>query len=87
MGYLYRNVTLVLKPFRLLIYSAIVLPFKLAFVDVDTYDQKLWDTITDGIFFVDLILSFFSAYYDSDENLIKNRKVNLSFILSNILFI
>jgi len=73
--------------YSLLIYSAIVLPYKLAFVDEDDEAQKIWDTMTDGIFFIDLVLSFFSAYYDGDENLIKSLKVmNMINIISIIDF-
>ena len=68
---------------RLLIYSAIVLPYKLAFVDEDSTDQKAFDTSTDCIFFIDMVLSFFSAYYDSDENLVKNlKKIAINYLKS-----
>jgi len=60
------------------------LPYKLAFIEEDSFDQKVFDTITDCIFFIDLILSFISAYYDSDENYIKNRKVSFLNNLSKL---
>ena len=39
--------------------------------------------MTDCIFFIDLVLSFFSAYYDSDENLVKNlKKIAINYLKS-----
>ena len=62
------------------------MPYKLAFVEFDTDPQKLFDTLTDTIFFIDILLSFFSAYYNN-ETLVKDKKViitpmNLNLIIN-----
>ena len=59
----------------LLIYSAIVTPYRIAFIDVDSTFYDYFDLFIDFCFFIDLITNFFTAYINRDENVIKNRKV------------
>jgi hypothetical protein len=56
----------------IIMYSAIVLPYKIAFVDTN---EIVWIDVTmDIIFAVDIFINFFSAYIDSEDNVVKNRK-------------
>lgn len=51
----------------LLIYTATVMPYKIAFIDNEIYDGWwFWDLTIDALFFVDIIMNICSAYYDSD---------------------
>jgi hypothetical protein len=59
-----------------ILYSSIVTPYNIAFVEVDNVSL---DIASDCILFVDVIINFFSAYVDSEDNVIKNRKVRKCF--------
>ena len=65
----------------MLIFSAVVSPYRIAFVDVDTREWTAIETIIDCIFGVDLILNFFFAYYDDQDELIdKRKKIAMSYL-------
>lgn len=50
-------------------------PFKLAFYsDIDSTAWSIFDIIIDVIFIIDVILIFFEAFYDTENNLIIKRK-------------
>ena len=57
-----------------ILYSSICTPYKLAFEDSNTNKEDVVDIIVDILLGIDLVLNFFSAYYDSEENLVKSRK-------------
>jgi Ion transport protein len=57
----------------MLIFTAFVSPYRIAFVDVDSKPWQGIETFTDCIFGLDLILNFFFAYYDQSEEIIDNR--------------
>ena len=60
------------------------MPVRITFFD-DTYTAWVaCDWLFDSIFFVDLIINFFSAYFDNEENLIAEKKVN--WLIMNLLF-
>lgn len=53
-----------------------MLPYEIAFVDDETVVQdSLLDIIFNILLAIDIILNFFSAYLDNEENVVKNRKV------------
>ena len=56
----------------IILYSSIMTPFELAFMD-KTKDS-LTDYLIDAFLWIDIIVTFFSAYTDSEENLVKNHK-------------
>jgi lipid-A-disaccharide synthase-like uncharacterized protein len=59
-----------------LAYTAIITPFRVAFL-IDSDDSISWniiDYVTDSIFGIDIIVNFFSAYYDSNDDLITSHK-------------
>jgi hypothetical protein len=56
-----------------ILYSSIVTPYKIAFIDGTALEEV--DMASDVLLFIDIILNFFSAYVDSEDNVVKNRKV------------
>lgn len=51
------------------------MPIRVSFI---TDDSALWtalDWTIDGIFMLDIIVTFFSAYFDAEENLVIQRRV------------
>lgn len=60
----------------LLFYTASVMPYALAFIEIEPWDG--WfviDLITDILFFTDVLLIFNTAYYDKEGNLVTDRKI------------
>jgi len=57
-----------------LIFTALVSPFRIAFITVDATPWIVLETIVDITFSVDLVLNFFFAYYDEKEEVIDSRK-------------
>ena len=57
----------------LVLYSSVVTPYKIAFKENNTKEDTS-DIIIDLILLIDIILNFFCAYYDKEENLVKNHK-------------
>ena len=55
-----------------LIISAVVTPYQIAFCD--QYSDSWYDIMTDVLLTIDMILTFFTAYFDENDNLIKSRK-------------
>ena len=56
----------------LILYSAIITPYEIAFSDSN---KSNWFEILIDIFLaIDIVLTFFSAYTDDEENLVKNHK-------------
>jgi hypothetical protein len=50
----------------LLLYTAIYMPFRIAFIDDESIAQIIVDWTVDGLFFFDIIITFFSTYEESD---------------------
>jgi hypothetical protein len=75
LGLFYFNVFKSFKIHRALVYTTIITPFTIAFFD----DDPAWSTTMDNILYflygIDIILTFFSAYSDNEENIIKSKKV------------
>ena len=56
----------------LILYSAIITPYEIAFSDSNKFS---WFEILIDIFLgIDIVLTFFSAYTDDEENLVKNHR-------------
>ena len=56
----------------IILYSSIITPYEIAFID-KTKDS--WsDFLLDAFLWLDIVITFFSAYTDSEENLVKNHK-------------
>ena len=56
-----------------ILYSSIIIPYKIAFIDEPTLEEI--DIASDICLAIDITINFFSAYVDSEDNLIKDRKV------------
>ena len=51
------------------------MPYRMAFIESELWDDWfIAELCIDFLFFVDFLVNCFSAYYDSDGNLITNRK-------------
>ena len=60
-----------------LIYTLLVVPYTIAFVEVgDPFEEedRIIGIIIDIIFFIDIILNFLTAYFDNEDNLIVDKK-------------
>lgn len=51
------------------------MPVRIAFIDDSELFWIIADWCIDCLFFIDLFVNFFSAYFDSDENLVVEKKV------------
>lgn len=51
----------------LILYVAIFVPIRLSFWTEDSRGFFIWDTFQDTCFLIDLLLTFFTSYYDSKE--------------------
>jgi hypothetical protein len=59
----------------LLVYTATVMPYRMAFIDSVMFDTWFWiELMMDFLFFIDVIVNIFSAYYKTSGKLITNRK-------------
>lgn len=54
----------------LVIYSAWISPFDIAFLDKQNGALRIFDNIVNGFFAIDIILTFFVAYLDSQSYVI-----------------
>lgn len=67
----------------LLLFTAIVTPYRIAFVQNDDITWTVIDNMTDATFCVDMILNFFTAYQDANDELITSRrKIATSYLKS-----
>ena len=51
-----------------------MVPYRISFYDKDPLGWLIADTIIDSFFAFDIVLNFFCAYFDYDENLVHDRK-------------
>ena len=68
----------------LLIYTAIFVPYKVAFVEEPSKSDKVIDYIIDILFTIDIFINFMSGYEDEEEGkVIKNiRLIAMSYLKS-----
>ena len=66
----------------LLLYTAIFVPFKIAFIQNDGIVMKTFEWIVDILFVIDIFINFMSAYEDSITNLIvfDRKKIAMSYV-------
>lgn len=57
-----------------LILQCIYIPYNLAFVQDQDITQIVIESITNSLFGLDLIFSFFTAYYDSNFKIVEDYK-------------
>ena len=56
-------------------YTATLVPYKVAFVDDNTVADTVIDTIVDVLFALDILVNFFSAIEDSEGKAVGDCKV------------
>ena len=56
-------------------YTAIFVPYRLAFIEEHSLGFSILEYFVDGIFFADLICTFFTAFYDNEHKLVTNKKL------------
>jgi hypothetical protein len=60
----------------LVLFTSINTPFRIAFDDnVEKLAWNVIDQITDALFMLDIIINFFMAYYDINDELVTDRKI------------
>lgn len=65
----------------MLLFTALVSPYRIAFVDIDSKAWVIVESITDVIFGTDMILNFFFAFYDQQDEVVDQRKrIALSYL-------
>ncbi|CAG9311584.1 unnamed protein product [Blepharisma stoltei] len=66
-----------------LIYCVTIMPFSMAFYETNGYDVWFFiDMTLNGLFFIDILVQFCSAYYDEDGTLVTSRfKIILKYLL------
>lgn len=65
----------------LLLYTATVTIFRITFIDDESTTWLVIDHIVDGLFFIDIIVNCFSAYYDSEMNLVTaHRRIVVNYL-------
>lgn len=57
----------------LMIYTVLITPYRVAFVDTDSVDWIILDNVIDGLFFTDLVMNSLTAYYDDEKNIITSH--------------
>ena len=57
-----------------IVLSAIITPYRMAFVDDNSVSWMVTELVLDFLFFIDIILTFFSAYFDKLDVLVDNRR-------------
>jgi hypothetical protein len=55
------------------LYTLIISPFRLAFTDIDCIELEIFEMSMDIAFMLDIALQFFIPFYNSEEDLIKNK--------------
>ena len=71
----------------LLLYTATVTPYQVCFVEEEDDTWFIIGSIIDGLFFIDIIINFHSAYTDLDGKLIIDKKLIMKNYLKTWFFI
>lgn len=70
----------------LLLYTAIWVPYKVCFTDKTSDAQFWWDCFVDLCFFIDIILTFFSAVEDGSRIIDERGEIAMKYIKSGWFF-
>lgn len=60
--------------FLLMLYTATITPYRICIVDESDLNWMIIETCVDCFFMLDVLMSFFTAYYDADYDLIIDRR-------------
>lgn len=73
-----------------LVFTATVLPFRLAFSETETIGWKVVYILIDLFFLLDIILTFFTSYTNEDEDggaeVLDNKKIAVNYLKGWFLF-
>jgi hypothetical protein len=58
----------------LMFYTAIIMPYNICFLDTEPKFFTIFDTVLDFIFLTDLVINCNMAYFDNENDLVKDRK-------------
>lgn len=58
-----------------LIFTCMVTPYRIAFVEEDAFEWVLANNLIDFLFLIDMILCFMTAYYTEEYELIEDRAI------------
>jgi hypothetical protein len=58
----------------MLLYTATVTPYRIAVFDDDTLEWLIIDLVVDCLFFLDVIINLFLAFYDANMSLVTNHR-------------
>lgn len=61
--------------FLLMIYTSLIMPFKISFIDDNITSWMIVDTMVDFLFITDIIINLNLPYFDQNNNLIAKRSV------------
>ena len=59
--------------FFLMVYTAVIMPFKVSFIDENYLAWSVFDTIVDIFFIMDIVINFNMPYFDSNNCLVTKR--------------
>ena len=57
----------------LLVFTAVYVPFRIAYLEEVNYELYIIEWVVDCFFFMDIILDFFMAYYTEHNELVTDR--------------
>lgn len=58
----------------IMIYTATVMPVRISFQDENSNEYNILDFVIDSLFWCDLVVNMFSAFYNEEGVLVKTRK-------------
>jgi Ion transport protein len=71
----------------LLLYTASFVPYRTAFIEETSKTLEVWEWVVDGLFMIDILVNFISAYENSDKNIeVRWKMICQSYISSWFLF-
>ena len=74
------NTTWTIVVILLLFYTATVTPFVVAFVDKPSFQFMVFELCIDSLFFFDIIINFFTPYYDNNTLVTQKSKIAKNYI-------
>lgn len=69
-----------------MLYTVTVTPFRVAFIEIDSASWVYMDLLVDGLFFADILISSFTAFYQNEELVTAKKKIFLNYLSSWLVF-
>jgi hypothetical protein len=64
----------------LLLYTAVYVPYRTAFIDDSSEFMTIFELTIDILFFLDIIVNFFSAYEEDEKIEVRLRKITKKYL-------